>query len=141
MGRIIYWIVTIIAKFHAKFLSINDHTGLALTDKQLHFLIIGVMGFGLMFVIQPIFEWIVNKGGVILISFLYVFTIIIVITFAIEIGQAYSGSGSMDFYDIASGVLGFFVFFAIYIIVYLTFNGIKSAISNRNNDNKEENNQ
>lgn len=141
MSRIIYWIVTLITKLHAKFLSINDGSGYFLTDKQLHFLIIGIFGFGMMFLIQPIVEWLAKKGATLVVTFIYVFTVVIVVSFAIEIGQAYSGTGTMDFYDIASGILGFFVFFAIYIIVYLTFNGIKSAISNRNNDNKEENNQ
>ena len=121
MYRIIYFFISLITRLHNKFLSINDNRGLALTDKQLHFLIIGIFGFCLLFFIQPIFEWIAKKGGTIVISFLYVFTIIIVISFAIEIGQAYTGTGTMDFYDIASGILGFFVFFAIYLIIYLIF--------------------
>lgn len=121
MYRIIYFFINLVTKLHNKFLSINDNRGLALTDKQLHFLIIGIFGFCLLFLIQPIFEWIAKKGGTIIISFLYVFTIVIVISFAIEIGQAYTGTGMMDFYDIASGLLGFFVFFAIYLIIYLIF--------------------
>ena len=41
----------------------------------------------------------------------------------------------MDFYDIASGVAGFFVFFGIYLVWYLIFG---SKIENRlNNENKE----
>ncbi len=132
MYRIIYYFITLITRLHAKVLSINDNHGLDLTDKQLHFLIIGVFGFAMLLVIQPIFKWLVKHHAELMITFLYVFTIVVVISFAIEIGQAYSGTGDMDFYDIASGILGFFVFFGIYLIGYLAFNGVRNSISKSN---------
>ncbi len=127
MSRIIFFIVNLITKLHAKFLSLNDIFGLSLTDKQLHFIIIGVFGFCMLLVIQPIFSYISKHYGLLFISFSYVFTIVIVVSFAIEIGQAYTGTGTMDFYDIASGLLGFFVFFGIYLIGYLIYKGIQKA--------------
>ncbi len=132
MYRIIYYFITLITRLHAKVLSINDNHGLDLTDKQLHFLIIGVFGFAMLLVIQPVFKWLVKHHAELMITFLYVFTIVVVISFAIEIGQAYSGTGDMDFYDIASGILGFFVFFGIYLIGYLAFNGVRNSISKSN---------
>jgi len=128
MYRLIYYFITLIAKFHAKFLSINDNHGLDLTDKQLHFLIIGIFGFCMLLVIQPIFKWLSKHHAELLITFLYVFTIVVVISFAIEIGQAWSGTGDMDIYDIASGILGFFVFFGIYLIGYIIYTSIKGAL-------------
>lgn len=139
MHRIIYFLISLITKLHAKFLSINDNRGLALSDKQLHFIIIGVFGFLMLLAIQPIFEYLSKHNGTVIITFLYVLTVVTVVSFAIEIGQAYTGTGDMDLYDIASGLLGFFVFFAIYVIIYLTYKGIKSAL-NKNNDNNDENN-
>ena len=138
MSSIIYFLVTLITKLHNKFLSINDNSGLFLSDKQLHFLIIGIFGFGMIFVIEPIFEWLVKKDATILITFSYVFTVILVITFAIEIGQGFAGTGTMDFYDIASGILGFLVFFAIYIILYIIYKSIKKAIIKNNLEAKED---
>ena len=132
MYRIIYYIITLITRLHAKVLSINDNHGLDLTDKQLHFLIIGIFGFAMLLVIQPVFKWLIKHHAELMITFLYVFTIVVVISFAIEIGQAYSGTGDMDFYDIASGILGFFVFFGIYLIGYLAFNGVRNSISKSN---------
>ncbi|MBR5342227.1 MAG: hypothetical protein IK151_09945 [Erysipelotrichaceae bacterium] len=126
MSRLIYLFISIITKLHAKFLSINDNHGLDLTDKQLHFLIIGMFGFAMLVVIQPIFRWLAKHHAELLITFLYVFTIVVVVSFAIEIGQAYTGTGDMDFYDIASGLLGFFVFFGIYLIGYIIWNALKS---------------
>ena len=132
MYRIIYYFITLITRLHAKVLSINDNHGLDLTDKQLHFLIIGIFGFAMLLVIQPVFKWLIKHHAELMITFLYVFTIVVVISFAIEIGQAYSGTGDMDFYDIASGILGFFVFFGIYLLGYLAFNGVRNSISKSN---------
>ena len=96
--------------------------------KQLHFLIIGFFGFCMLMVIQPIFRWLIRHHADLMITFLYVFTIVVVISFGIEIGQAYSGTGDMDFYDIASGILGFFTFFGIYLIGYLVFHGVRNGL-------------
>ena len=125
MRTIIYYFINIITRLHAKLLSINDNHGLDLTDKQLHFLVIGIFGFCMLLVIQPLFKWLIKNHAELLITFLYVFTIVVVVSLAIEIGQAYSGTGDMDFYDVASGILGFFVFFAIYLIGYIIINSVR----------------
>lgn len=125
MSRIVYLMVDIITKLHTKLLTLNDNSGLALSDKQLHFIIIGIFGFALCFIVQPLFEWFAKNNGVLFITFAYVFTIIMVITFAIEVGQGLTGNGEMDFYDLFAGVFGFFVFFAIYLIVYIIYKKIK----------------
>ena len=127
MTRLIYLLIEIISKFHTKIMSINDSHGIGLTDKQLHFLVIGAIGFAMLLVIQPLFEWFAKKDGVLFISFAYVFTVIMVITFAIEIGQGYAGTGDMDFKDILSGILGFFVFFGIYLICYIAYKKYKES--------------
>ena len=120
--------VVFIARMHAYILTLNDSDQKNLTDKQLHFLIIGIFGFCMLLVLQPIFRWLSKHHAELLITFLYVFTIVVVVSFAIEIGQAYSGTGDMDFYDIASGILGFFVFFGIYLIGYLIYRGIAGSL-------------
>ena len=134
MSQLLYLMVKVIAKFHSKLLTINDNSGLALSDKQLHFLIIGLLGFGLLLILQPLFEWFFRHDGILFVTFGYVFTIILVVTFAIEIGQGYSGTGDMDFYDLVAGIFGFFVFFAIYLLIYLYYRKNKA----KNNDRKED---
>ena len=124
MSQLIYLMISLVTKLHTKLLTINDNSGLALSDKQLHFIIIGLFGFGLCAVVQPLFEWFSKHNGVLFITFAYVFTIVMVLTFAIEIGQGFSGTGDMDFYDLFAGVFGFFVFFAIYLICYLIYERI-----------------
>jgi hypothetical protein len=82
----------------------------------------------MLMVIQPIFKWLSKHHAELMITFMYVFTIVVVVSFAIEIGQAWSGTGDMDFYDIASGILGFFVFFGIYLIGYIIYMGIRRSL-------------
>ncbi|MBO4920112.1 MAG: hypothetical protein J5365_08165 [Erysipelotrichaceae bacterium] len=125
MTRLIYLFIQLITKLHSRVLSINDNHGFDLTDKQLHFLIIGFFGFCMLMAIQPIVKWLIRHHAELMITFFYVFTVVIVVSFAIELGQAFSGTGEMDFYDIASGILGFFVFFGIYLIGYLLFDVLR----------------
>lgn len=142
MYRIIYGFITLITKLHDKFLSLNDNSGLLFSDKQLHFLIIGLFGFGMLVVVQPVFKWLQKHHATLIVTFIYVFTVVMVVSFGIEIGQAYSGSGEMDFYDIASGMLGFFVFFGIYLIIYLITERIMESLHGNKEDSAEvENNQ
>ena len=136
MGRIINLFILFISKSHSKLLALNDTYGWALSDKWLHFIVIGVFGFCMLMVIQPIFKWLANHDGTVLITFIYVFTVVLVVTFAIEIGQAYSGTGDMDKYDIASGIAGFFVFFGIYLIIYLIRSGLKNTNKSDQKDDK-----
>ncbi len=126
MSRLIYLFISFISRLHAKIFAMNDTSGLALTDKQLHFLIIGGLGFALVFLIQPIFKWLASHDFELFITFVYVFTLIVVVSFAIEIGQAWSGTGDMDFYDIAAGMLGFLAFFCVYLIGYIIYRGLKA---------------
>ncbi len=52
-----------------------------------------------------------------MISWIYVFTLIIVITFAIEIGQRVTNTGVMEFKDIVFGVFGFICMFLVFSAV------------------------
>lgn len=119
--------VTFINLFHDFVLSFNDRFGIALTDKQLHFLFVGVIGIILLIIIHPIFKWLVDKAkSLMVISWIYVFSILVALTLAIEIGQKVTGSGDMDFADIVAGIAGFFIMSAIYLIVRKIYLNIKN---------------
>lgn len=113
MKDFLYLIVEIIAQIHNKILSLNDSYENVMDDKQLHFVVIGILGMLMLFIVYPLFKWL-SKNHVLVIAWIYVFTVIIVITFAIEIGQKVTGTGNMEFADIASGLLGFMVMFIIF---------------------------
>ena len=52
-----------------------------------------------------------------IITWIYVFTLILVITFAIEIGQRLTKTGDMEFADIVFGIGGFIVMFAVFAAI------------------------
>ena len=116
MTEFLYLIIEIIFKCHEKLLSLNDAYEYNFTDKELHFLIIGIIGMVMIFVIYPIFKWLAENDFIMTITWIYVFTLIIVLTFAIEIGQKVSNTGSMEFADIMFGVAGFLVMFFIFAV-------------------------
>ena len=106
-----------IAKLHEYIISLNDDFPTVLTDKQLHFLVVGATGMILFFLVHPIFKALAKNGHIIFVSWFYVFTLIIGITFAVEIGQQVTHTGSMEFADIVFGVVGFITMFGIFAIV------------------------
>lgn len=117
MKTIVYYIIYWIAWIHDKILSINDSKNFFLTDKQLHFIVIGLLGLLMIFVVYPIFKSLAEHGHTMVIAWIYVFTLIIVITFAIEIGQWYSGTGLVELADIVYGILGFLAVFAVFTVI------------------------
>lgn len=121
MQQIIYELISIITRIHQWLLTLNDSFELYFTDKQLHFLVIGLIGMGLLFVIHPLFTLLAKTNHILVASWLYVFTVILVLTFAVEIGQWLSGTGTMDFEDVTSGIRGF-------LLMFLVFAGIRAVV-------------
>lgn len=117
MKAFLYGIVEMIAEIHSYLLKLNDAYEYNFSDKELHFLIIGALGMAMIFVVHPFFKWLVRNRHIMVISWIYVFTLIIVITFAIEIGQRVTHTGSMEFADIVFGVMGFICMFLVFSII------------------------
>ena len=128
MKESLYKIVEYIAKIHTYIMGVNDKYEYNFTDKQLHFLVIGILGMAMIFVIYPLFKWLAKHGHVMVIAWIYVFTVILVITFAIEIGQKITNTGNMDFADIVFGVVGFFVMFLVFALIRSVYHGILKLI-------------
>ncbi len=141
MKTVLYLIVEVIAMIHNKLLSLNDAFEYDFTDKELHFLVIGVLGMAMIFVVYPIFKWLAKNNHIMVISWIYVFTLIVVITFAIEIGQKVSNTGAMEFADIMFGLVGFLAMFAIFSfgrgVYHLVQKGMREWIRRRNRQSKE----
>lgn len=117
MSKFLYAIVEIIAKIHSYLLRLNDSFEYTFSDKELHFLIIGALGLTMIFVVHPIFKWLARTNHIMVISWIYVFTLIVVITFAIEIGQRVTNTGVMEFADIMFGVVGFIFMFMVFSVI------------------------
>lgn len=128
MAEILVQIIMWISKIHDKIMTWNDASR-QLTDKQLHFLIIGGMGLCMVFVIYPIFKALAKRNHIMTVTWVYVFTLVLVITLAIEVGQGITGSGQMEFMDMMSGVVGFLVLFVLFALIRCIYHGIKKLIA------------
>ena len=134
MKELLYGIVELLAKIHSYLLRFNDAYEYNFSDKELHFLVIGILGMMFIFVVYPVFKWLAKHDHVMVIAWIYVFTLIIVITFAIEIGQKVTNTGNMEFADIVMGVfgfivvVGFIVMFFIFAVIREIYKGIVSLI-------------
>lgn len=90
--------------------------GFNYNDKQLHFIIIGIIGIIIYFITDFLFKKI-SKLSVSILSFIYTFTVLIVIVFGLEIEQKITSRGHMEFADIVAGIWGFLFLFAIYLLL------------------------
>ncbi|MCB2293542.1 hypothetical protein LGK95_08410 [Clostridium algoriphilum] len=119
--------IVIINKLHDFLTAFFDSFGVVFTDKQLHFIIIGVLGMIIYLVVDKLFKAL-SKYSISVLSFIYTITVLIVIVFGIEIEQKITGSGHMEFSDIVAGLWGFSAFFIAYLIIYILISIIKNTI-------------
>ncbi len=131
MAEILKLLVQILAKIHNGIIRYCNVVFGGVSDKLLHFIIIGIVGMCMVAVIYPIFKALAKKKLIMTITWIYVFTMIIVLTFAIEIGQKITNTGNMEFADIAAGLLGFLSMFAVMLIIWGIAVLIKKLISSR----------
>ena len=61
MKELLYTIIEIIAVFHTKLLALNDSFEYNFNDKQMHFLVIGVLGMIFVFAVHPVFLWLAKN--------------------------------------------------------------------------------
>ena len=108
----------IMAQVHQSVMRINDGFELQLGDKDWHFIIMALVAMMLFFMVHFVFKRLA-KWSITAVSFIYVFTVMTVFGFAIEIGQKITGTGEMDFADIVAGLYGVLMFFAVYSVYRL----------------------
>ena len=136
MWDIIYTFTTWVANIHERLLRINDAGGWYFDDKQLHFIAFGIFGMLLIFVLYPLFKLLADHGHTMVITWLYVFTVIMVLAFAIEVGQWYTGTGAMESEDIAYGITGFLAMFIVFALLRGLFHAIKAMVQTDNRKTK-----
>ena len=117
----------IMAQVHDSLMRLNDGFELRLGDKDLHFVIMALAAMLLFFVVHAVFRRLA-KWSITAVSFIYVFTVMTVLGFAIEIGQRISGTGEMDFADIVAGLYGVLAFFAVYTAYRLLAMGVHALL-------------
>ena len=126
MIRLIDYFLEMVAILNYQVVAYLNETFNIYDDKKLHFIVIGIFGILMFLVLKPLFNYLSKNDLVISITFIYVITLLIVISFAIEIGQYITGSGAMDLKDIGAGLFGFLCIFLFYVSVYYTYKYFKN---------------
>ncbi|WP_066186104.1 MULTISPECIES: hypothetical protein [Gracilibacillus] len=134
MREAILLLVDIINYIHD---AIADMVGVNMTDKELHFWIFGILGMITFFFVYVVFKIISKmKWSIVTLSFFYTFTVMVVLAFAIEIQQAYTQRGNMEFADAVMGLWGFVVFFAVYAVIALVIYGVIKLLKKDRSENR-----
>lgn len=120
MRTLLNLLITIFNEFHVAFVELSKSLGYELSDKQLHFIVIGGLFLVIYFFINALFKWL-SKYSISMISFIVVFSFAVVVTMAIEVGQYQSGSGQMDFKDVVWGLYGV-------VLIIIIFESIKYVL-------------
>ena len=115
---ILYEGTMIVAQIHESLMQLYDNFELYFGDKDMHFIVMAVLGMILFFMVHFVFKRLA-KWSITAISFIYVFTVMTVLGLAIEIGQKITGTGDMDFRDVVAGLYGVLAFFAVYTVYRL----------------------
>lgn len=128
MSKYLHLLVAWVNRAHRYIMSLNDSFEANLSDKQLHFLVIGAIGLALILLVYPVFKILANRNRVLVITWIYALTVLLALTFAIEIGQSVTGTGSMEFADVMAGMGGFFAVSAVIAVLHLMLWSVKSAV-------------
>ena len=127
MSKYLHMLVAWMARAHDAIMTLNDSFETNFSDKELHFLVIGAMGLVLIMLVYPVFKLLARHNRVLVITWIYALTVLVVLTFAIEIGQSVTGMGTMEFGDVVAGMGGFFAVSAVIAALHLVLWSVKSA--------------
>ncbi|MEK6263576.1 MAG: hypothetical protein N2B06_02205 [Clostridium sp.] len=137
MVEILKFIVAITNELHDLLVDIFPGFGMHSSDKELHFVVIGLMGMFIYLIVDNLFK-IMSKYSISISSFIYTFTVLVVIVFAIEIMQKYTKRGNMEFADIVAGLWGFIAFYFVYIVLYNLVRFIMKSVKKHNHKQTED---
>src|SRR3954454_21734950 len=103
MKEIILIVAEIINTAHDIILELTSFAGLGLTDKDLHLWIMGMIGICIFGCTHVFFKYL-SKYGITAISFVYSFTVIVVIVFAIDMHHQITGRRGMQLHAAESSL-------------------------------------
>lgn len=139
MKETIKVLAEIVNVFHDLIMKLSNAFDLGLTDKDLHFWVIGILGMITFFITNIAFKAI-SKWSISFISFIYSFTVLLVLVFAIEIQQKITGRGNMEFADVVVGLYGFLLLFIIYNILLFIIKSIINKLLKKEGNKENKNN-
>lgn len=96
---------------------INTKLPYSVSDKALHFLVVGLCGLIMFAVLYPIFKKLAEKKKTHVITAIYVTTSIAAVSVAAEIGQGLTGTGTPELRDVIWGIIGFIFFYVLVLLI------------------------
>ena len=127
MSDILYSLVYKAAEIHDWILTQNDSWGYFYNDKQLHFIVMGIIGMLVFLLAYFLFKLL--EDHIVIVAAIYAFTVMFVLTFAIEIGQGLTGTGAMEMDDVKAGIAGFLALLAVFLVIRGVILGIAHLFS------------
>lgn len=124
MRQCLYWLIERMGEIHDRILHWNDSCELYLSDKELHFWVMGVLGLLVYGAARAGIRWLAHRSPGAL-GWGYSLTAMLAVTLAIEIAQKATGTGSMEYMDIAMGMWGVVTVMLVYTLLAW---GIKKII-------------
>ena len=112
----LYWLIDRMGDAHDWILHLNDTYEFYLSDKQLHFIVMGALGLIIYGIARSGLGWLSRKSPNAL-GWAYSLTAMLAITLAIEIAQKATGTGSMEYMDIAMGMWGVIAVMLAYTVL------------------------
>lgn len=116
MVELLKLMAEVINNIHDAVIDVIKMGGYGVDDKKLHFISMAIIGIVIFTCTQLVFKKLA-KYSITAISFIYTFTVMVVIVFGIEIQQKLTNRGNMEFADIAYGMYGFLYVFTIYLAI------------------------
>ncbi|MGP4069265.1 hypothetical protein [Halobacillus sp. B29] len=126
MKEIILILAELVNIWHDVLLDLTRVLGWDLSDKDLHFWVIGILGLIALLFVDSLFQAL-SKLSISAISFLFTFSMVLVFVFAVEIQQKITGRGNMEFGDAAASIFGFLVFCGVYFVIRLLWRWVQAS--------------
>lgn len=121
----LYQLVSFVARFHDSIVDYNQGTVVPFTDKELHFIVIGLFGLLLFLLVLPLFRFLTRRGRYGLMTWLFTFSTVLFVVFAIEVGQQLTRTSWMQMWDIVYGIAGFLAASVLIALGYLLLSLIR----------------
>lgn len=114
ISQILKWVSELVNDYHD--LAVMQLSGLSLSDKQLHFWLIGAVGL-VFYILIHFAVRLLSKWGIGAISFVFTGIMLTFVLIAIEIEQQITGRGVMETMDVVAGLAGFLAFYGAFQIL------------------------
>jgi type IV secretory pathway TrbD component len=115
---------------HDVIIAVTGRLGFHMSDKDLHFWLVGGLGLVLFIIADKVFKW-AAKWNISVVSFIYTFTVLVVLVFALEIEQGITGRGNMEFKDIVAGLWGFIAIFSVFLLIRIIVFGFTRLLGRK----------